>query len=92
MNFYIISYDLKVPGRDYAPLYSAIRELGEWQHPLESTWVVVTDRDENYIYDKLRETMDSNDLLLIFRIVPESRQGWLARSFWEWLQTKSARI
>ena len=89
MKFYIISYDLKVPGRDYAPLYNAIKELGEWQHPLESTWVIATEEyDENHIYEKLKQVLDTNDLLLIFKVVPEERQGWLAQSFWEWMRTK----
>ena len=36
-NIYIISYDLKIPGRDYTSLYDAIKSLGDWQHLLEST-------------------------------------------------------
>lgn len=38
--FFIISYDLKGGGSDYTELYEAIKSVGEWQHPLESTWVV----------------------------------------------------
>ena len=36
-NIYIISYDLKIPGRGYTSLYDAIKSLGDWQHLLEST-------------------------------------------------------
>ena len=91
MAFYIISYDLKVPGRDYTPLYSKIKALGEWQHPLESTWVIKTETyDQNQIYESLKEVLDSNDLLLIFKVFPDARQGWLAKSFWEWMETKSS--
>ena len=55
MDLYIISYDLKTPGRDYTSLYNAIKDLGEWQHPLESTWVVSTNYDENQIYNILNK-------------------------------------
>lgn len=89
MNIFIISYDLKVPGRDYASLYNEIKKLGDWQHPLESTWVVESNLDENQIYDRLKPTLDDNDLLLILKVYPEARQGWLAKSFWGWMQTKS---
>jgi hypothetical protein BACCOPRO_00146 len=92
MDLYIISYDLKTPGRDYTSLYNAIKDLGEWQHPLESTWVVSTNYDENQIYNILKQTLDDNDLLMIFQIVPEARQGWLAKSFWEWMGTKSKNL
>ena len=51
MNFYIVSYDLKNPGRDYTALYDAIKSIGEWQHPLESVWIVATNTcNENSIY------------------------------------------
>lgn len=83
---YIISYDLKVPGKDYAKLYEAIKQLGAWQHPLESTWVVASnDYDQNSIYKALMGTMEPNDLLLIFEVKPKQRQGWLAKSFWSWM-------
>lgn len=86
MKLYVVSYDLKTPGRDYSPLYDAIKELGEWQHPLESTWVIATEEfDENSIYTHLKKTLEDRDLLLILEIKPESRQGWLAKSFWEWM-------
>lgn len=89
-NIYIISYDLKIPGRDYTSLYDAIKNLGDWQHPLESTWVIATnDYDENGIYSRLKETMDNSDFLLIFEVKPHNRQGWLPKSFWEWMNLKS---
>ena len=61
--FYIISYDLKGGGADYTELYEAIKSVGEWQHPLESTWVVKTDLDQNQIYEKLK-------------ILKSARDGW----------------
>lgn len=86
--FYIISYDLKGVGTDYSVLYEAIKSVGEWQHPLESTWVVKSDLNQNQIYDKLKPAMDAIDQVLIFRIYPRERQGWLAKSFWEWMHNK----
>ena len=88
-NIYIITQDLKIPGRDYTSLYDAIKSLGDWQHPLESTWVIATSvDDENSIYEKLKTTMDNSDFLLIFEVKPERRQGWLPKSFWEWMNLK----
>lgn len=86
--FYVISYDLKGGSSDYSALYEAIKSVGEWQHPLESTWVVMTDLDKNQIYDKLKPALEDVDHVLIFQVYPRERQGWLAKSFWEWMRNK----
>lgn len=92
MNVYIISYDLKIPGRDYTSLYEKIKGLGDWQHPLESVWLLATDTyDEDSIYRELKPTLDNNDLLLILKVNPKNRQGWLAVSFWEWMEKYTER-
>lgn len=39
-KIFLITYDLKEPGQDYSELYEAIKGLGDWQHPLESMWLV----------------------------------------------------
>lgn len=89
MHVFVISYDLKVPGRDYASLYDAIKKLGDCQHPLESTWLVASETENvESIYEKLKKEMDDTDLLLIFDVTGMPRQGWLARSFWEWMKDK----
>lgn len=96
MNAFIISYDLKSSGRDYTSLYDQIKSLGEWQHPLESVWVVFAEypagvSKEEYLdnmSNSIRNEMTAEDLLLIFEIKPEVRQGWLATSFWQWMRDK----
>lgn len=87
--FYIITYDLKTEQKDYTSLYDAIKALGDWQHPLESTWVVsTTETDQNGIYERLKPCLDEVDHILIFQIYPKERQGWLGRSFWQWMRDK----
>lgn len=90
-KFYVISYDLKNPGRDYTSLYDAIKSLGEWQHPLESTWLIYTKEDADTITTTVRGNgnMDSNDLLFVCALQIESRQGWLPKSVWDWIRIKS---
>ncbi len=85
---FLITYDLKRPGQNYSDLYDAIKSEGDWQHPLESTWVVKTDNLvlANTIYEHLRPCIDENDSLFIVEITAQDRQGWLAKSFWEWLK------
>ena len=85
---FLVTYDLKIPGQNYSDLYDAIKSEGDWQHPLESTWVVKTDNLvlANTIYEHLRPCIDENDSLFIVEITAQDSQGWLAKSFWEWLK------
>lgn len=86
MAYYLISYDLRTPGQDYTKLYDAIKDFDEWQHPLESTWFIKTEiMKANDIFNKIKPLIDENDLLLIIKVDKNDKQGWLASSFWKWL-------
>ena len=89
-KFYIISYDLKVPSKDYTSLYDAIKEYTDWQHPLESTWLIYTTDDANQISTKLRSEgrMDDSDLLFVCALDILDRQGWLDKTVWNWIKDK----
>ena len=82
----LITYDLKQPGRNYTDLYEAIKSLGDWQHPLESTWFVHV--PDNTILDdiveKLKASADKNDFFFAVEIT-KRYQGWLPKSFWTWI-------
>lgn len=85
MGLYIITYDLRKPERDYTTLYETIKEIGNWQHPLESVWFVYTPfLDANGIYQRLRPVIDNNDYILINKVDPLDKQGWMVRTFWDW--------
>ncbi len=86
MSFFIISYDLKAPGRDYASLYSEIKRFQEWQHPMESMWLIYTNETANNIYNRIRPKMDDNDLLFVSELATRHWQGWLPRTCWDWIE------
>lgn len=85
---YLITYDLRMPGREYSPLYDAIKNYNDWQHPLESVWFIHTDQNANDIYSQLRGKIDTHDRLLVIRVDNDDKQGWLAKTFWLWLNNK----
>ena len=93
MKIFLISYDLRHPERNYSVLYDAIKDLagnGRWQHPLESIWVVAVDenRSANSIFEILKPKIDNDDNLFVVEITDCDRQGWLAKSFWNWLNSQ----
>jgi hypothetical protein len=81
----LISYDLKVPGRDYEGLYETIKTAGAWWHYLESTWLVKTDEDVDTWNEKLLKNMDDNDRLFIVDITNQKNNGWLPQKAWDWI-------
>lgn len=88
-NIYSISYDLRKPGRNYSDLYDAIKSLDStFQHPLESNWFVRSCLSADEIYERLRVHIEDDDLLFISAIVPGNRQGWMVRTFWDWINNK----
>lgn len=88
MNIYLISYDLRKPGQNYTSLYEVIKAFGDWQHPMESLWAICSNEKANDIYAKLRPNIDGNDSLLVVRLTMDDHQGWLPKSFWEWVNSK----
>lgn len=86
MKYYLISYDLKSPGHNYSELYDAIKRLGEWKHPMESTWVVLTEDNTTavMIRENLKKSLVAGDLVFVVNVSSAEYAGWLASSFWEW--------
>jgi hypothetical protein len=83
---YLITYDLKTPGRDYAKLYEAIKASQKWWHYLESCWVIVTDENPTQIWNRLAPAIDNSDRLLVIE-VRDSVQGWLPKDAWDWIHS-----
>jgi len=81
----LVSYDLKVPGRDYAKLYETLKSAGGWWHYLESTWILSTTDSVVTWTDRIRTTMDENDIFIVVDITGRTSNGWLPKKAWEWL-------
>lgn len=73
MSVYIVSYDLRAPGRDYDTLYQRLQTYTHCK-ALESVWLLDTPRTAAEIRDNLRPVMDGNDLLLVAKL--EGQSAW----------------
>ncbi len=67
MPCYIISYDLRTPGRNYNALYEAIKAYGTWAHINESLWAVVTTKTAVQVRDHLATHVDQNDRIFVIK-------------------------
>lgn len=88
MTKYIITYDLKnSPARNYSTLIFAIKNIGPWWHYLESTWIIKTDLNAGQVWNYLYTHINGNDRLLIVKIEPYDKGGWLPQDAWAWLNS-----
>lgn len=83
---YLVSYDLRKPGRNYETLYKALKSYEAWAHPLESVWVLETRRSATEIRDHLGAHVDGNDQLLVTGLTVEWASYNLATEQTNWLQ------
>lgn len=84
---YLVSYDLKIPGRNYSLLYEEIKRLGSaWWHYMDSVWLLHTQLTVDQCSNRLKPYIDGNDLVLIVDITNCPRQGWLPAKAWDWIR------
>jgi hypothetical protein len=83
---YLVSYDLKVPGRDYGKLYEVLKSADSWWHYLESTWMLYSNEDIGAWNGRIRSVLDENDRFIIMDVTGKQRNGWLQSKAWEWIR------
>lgn len=85
---YLISYEANEMLHDYTEVKEKIKSLGEAQHPMETLWFVRTDAfSANDIYNIIRPLLRQKDHLFVIEISGiKNRQGWLSKTFWQWLK------
>jgi hypothetical protein len=69
MAIYLVTYDLKQPGRDYQPVYHYLKKF-IYCRGLESAWLVESTLAAATIGDTLKTLVDPNDVVLVVRIYP----------------------
>lgn len=92
MAVFLIGYDLK-EGADYEPLWDAIKSIGDWLHPLDSTWFVYTDDDDvtpDTITEDLKPHFEKKQRLFVIQ-VKRPYQGLLSEKQWDWIGTNMKR-
>lgn len=84
MTAYCVSYDLNKAGQNYDALYEELKKSPNWCHPMDSTWVIITNESAQQLSDRLRKHLDDNDRLLVIKAV-RPYAGWLTQDVWDWL-------
>ena len=88
MATYLISYDLKKPGRNYDDLYKRIKSYTTWAMITESTWAVVSAKTAKEVFTHIQGALDNNDILFVITVggtawwsnnLPDDVVAWLKK-------------
>ena len=82
---YVVSYDLRKPGKNYIGLTEQLQASPRWWHYLTSTWLIATSESATQLYNRLVPHLDKGDSILIIE-AGNRIQGWLPKDAWEWIQ------
>jgi len=63
-----VNCELKQPGPHYTSLYDYMQSYDRGSHPLDSMWLVKTDKSVPQIRDEVRRVVDDDDEILVFDV------------------------
>lgn len=89
MAVFVLSYDLRQPGRNYEALYQALRRV-DGVRVLESVWLIDVAQTAAQVRDAVKSHLDRNDGVLVVEIREFADWAYanLIGSNGAWLQRK----
>ena len=88
MSVFLISYDLGlIESREiYQSLISYIKSIDAWAKPLQSVWLIKTDKSASEIRDGLKTYLDSNDKVLVIEVKKHWGSFGLSKDVTDWMK------
>ena len=71
MYSYVVTYDLRTPGKDYSSLISKIKTYS-YSKICESAWIIKSNHSSSEVRDNLLTEMDYNDRLFVAKLTGEA--------------------
>lgn len=68
MGLYLITYDLRAPGRNYASLHRLLGTTWKGKKLAESVWVAALKGPASAVRDFVRTTVDRNDRVVVIEL------------------------
>ena len=84
-TFYHIYFDPK-PGVNDQEVKKQFNLALDWYRYEKNCWIVRTSVDAARWQARLRPLVEPEGSLLIFKLDPSQRQGWMPKGFWDWLK------
>lgn len=88
MNTILVSYDLQAPEKDYEKLWEHLKSYPNWARPLESFWLIKTDRTPNQMKEIIRDYYIDRDDKIFVVDVNGKAASWhnLSEKISEWIK------
>jgi hypothetical protein len=86
MNTYVVSYDLRTPGKNYNELIAALKTYTYWMHVLDSFWVIRSPLGAPQVRDHLARHIDTNDKLIVVQSAHVGAWTGFVAQDTEWLK------
>jgi hypothetical protein len=76
---------------DYNAIHKGITSmqgLYSWFHYLQSSYILISGNDSNVLTQQILKIIP-NKRFLLFQIYLNSRNGWMPKEAWEWIEKQS---
>ena len=83
--FYFVYFDRLASATDEA-VNEAMNKSLDWYRINKTTWIHYSSSDPEKIYARLAPLVKDTGNVFICELNIEKRQGWMKRSFWDWLK------
>lgn len=90
VHTFLVSYDLRKPGKDYKSLHEHLKSYSNWAKPLESVWLIKSSLTCEQVGNNIYSHMDTNDKLFVLDIndrkavwsnnLPQDVKDWLSNN------------
>ena len=93
MAVYLVTWDLNKEGAGYSQARrNLVTALSRYDHikdqGLDSVWFLSTSWSAERVSNDLTQHIDTNDSLIVTKMVSGTHQGWLAKSTWDWINAR----
>lgn len=86
MTTFMVSYDLKKPGKDYPKLWEELERL-KAHRTLESFWLVSASNTAKEVHDHLKGFVDQNDSMWVLELTKSHHFSNARAGTNDWLKT-----
>jgi len=93
MAVYLVTWDLNKEKPNYAEARKQfIAHVERYENKkdagLDSVRFVSTNLTADQLSDDLRKKLDSNDRIIVTKLVSGNHQGWLDKTVWDWINAR----
>jgi hypothetical protein len=86
----IVSYELKAAAV-YTKFYEVLKQQGAWSHYIPSTWLIVTTKTPNEVFEAISLHIQPGDLILIATL-GDGYWGALPKTAWDWIKEQGLAL